>query len=445
MTSESKLVVPARTTPTWEVELLISGALVIALFQLPAMFELAFAKWSARSPSVHIPLVIYGYIYSKLVLFALLFTFVLHIAARANWVALVGVGSIYPDGPRWENHASGVIAKRMMKRLHLPMDEAIERADNRATLIFSYGILTAQLSVAILVISLIAIGISRVLALFMDERWTLLVAAAAFALPPMLVSTLDSIFGKRLPAGHWFSRFLERALTLASWVNGTRYAQPLLASLTTRVGGRRGGLVLALVLGLVLMATIVDTLSKVSDFSLLRSGMLTEQNRSTGAHAIHYAQSRKQSRRYSNAPYIPAEVVEGPYLRLFVPYAPERHDAMMLAQCVPSVAVDVDASVDPMAAMRATDQQERRAEAERMACFGRQLAITLDGLPLTGQRYERHRDAHSGHDGALAMIDVRNLTNGRHELAIARHPRAVNALRFNVDSPAPPDRIIFWK
>jgi hypothetical protein len=79
-----------------------------------------------------------------------------------------------------------------------------------------------------------------------------------------------------------------------------------------------------------------------------------------------------------------------------------------------------------------------------MACFARLLALRLDGTPLS-QRLERHRDPYSGQDGALAMIDVRALAPGRHELEIQRLPRAGNSLRLQPGPALPPDRIVFWR
>jgi hypothetical protein len=231
--SRAPLTVPSRTTPTWELELLISGALVIALFQLVDPLELAFAKWIALVPSSREPVVIYSYIYSKLVLFTLIGTFVLHIAARASWVALVGVHSVYPQGPRWENLSGGTITRRLMEKLSGSVDDAIERADNRATLVFGYGMLAAQLAFMILVFSLVVIALSGLLSWLIDERWALLVVGASMALPIALFTGLDRLFGKRLRAGGWAARQLERGMRWSVFMSTGHFTQPLLSLVTT--------------------------------------------------------------------------------------------------------------------------------------------------------------------------------------------------------------------
>ena len=53
---------PKRTTPTWDIELLISAALVISMFQLVEPLELWFGKWSALATPSREPVVVYSYL-----------------------------------------------------------------------------------------------------------------------------------------------------------------------------------------------------------------------------------------------------------------------------------------------------------------------------------------------------------------------------------------------
>ena len=110
------LQVPGRTTPTWEIELLISGALVFSLFSLREPLEWAMLRWLPVATDGWRMLLIYAYLYGKMVLYTLLLTFSVHLAARARWVALVGVHSVYPHGPRWENLSGGPAARRVARQ-----------------------------------------------------------------------------------------------------------------------------------------------------------------------------------------------------------------------------------------------------------------------------------------------------------------------------------------
>ena len=70
--------------------------------------------------------------------------------------------------------------------------------------------------------------------------------------------------------------------------------------------------------------------------------------------------------------------------------------------------------------------------------------MTLDGKPLNGLRYEIANDPRTDRPALLAMIDVRELPRGRHELRVARPPRADR--KPDKDHPDPGfDAIPFWR
>src|SRR4051794_24559506 len=88
--------VPAETTPTWEMELLISGATVFGLMQLPARLDAIFYDLFNRGSEQVASLLMPLWIYAKVALLTLIGTFVLHLVLRGLWVAMVGLDSVYP-------------------------------------------------------------------------------------------------------------------------------------------------------------------------------------------------------------------------------------------------------------------------------------------------------------------------------------------------------------
>src|SRR3954469_3070174 len=93
---------PRHTTPTWEVELLISGVAVFAMLQLPGWID---DRWFALRPRLDaswLDALIYIYIYAKSGVMVLAVTFVVHLLLRARWIALVGMHSVYPAGIDWD-------------------------------------------------------------------------------------------------------------------------------------------------------------------------------------------------------------------------------------------------------------------------------------------------------------------------------------------------------
>ena len=99
--------------------------------------------------------------------------------------------------------------------------------------------------------------------------------------------------------------------------------------------------------------------------------------------------------------------------------------------------------------MRATCRDANALEGEarataRLGCLSALHAISLDGQPLAGVRYEVASDPRTDRPALLAMVDIRDLPRGRHELRVARPPRP--DARQDPDNPDPGhDRILFWR
>jgi hypothetical protein len=141
----------------------------------------------------------------------------------------------------------------------------------------------------------------------------------------------------------------------------------------------------------------------------------------------HYDDQRDPARD-SVRPYVQSAVIIGPYLKLVVPYQPRRDEAAMRNQC---------------------GEQTRKLDGEalakaQLACLQDMHPVTLDGRTLTDLRYEIASDPRTDRPALLAMIDVRELPRGRHELRVARPPRADR--KPDKDHPDPGfDAIPFWR
>lgn len=87
---------PRHTTPTWEVELLISGLAVFAMLQLPSWLGDRFLALLPRFDSNWAGALNIVYMYLAVAAVILAVTFALHLLLRAHWIALVGMHSVYP-------------------------------------------------------------------------------------------------------------------------------------------------------------------------------------------------------------------------------------------------------------------------------------------------------------------------------------------------------------
>src|SRR5690606_12173259 len=119
----------------------------------------------------------------------------------------------------------------------------------------------------------------------------------------------------------------------------------------------------------------------------------------------------------------------GDWLRLFIPYFPQRHEPILHRECPQALASPAD---DAAAEIRAAQWRSR------LDCLARLHPVAIDGVPVTVP-FDAAEDPRMDQRGMLAMIPVADLARGRHELTVGRPPR-------DRDDPDPdPWRIPFWR
>lgn len=420
---------PGRTTPTWEMELLISGATIIGLLQLPSLLDGAFYQLFARSTEDVNKLLSPLWIYAKFSLVTLIATFILHLCLRGYWVALIGMNSVYPGGIRWGKLRMGPIARELAETPASEMPATIETADNRATRVFGIGFGLAMLMLLPATLVLTIILIALVVGVFSGHRVDAMVVFSylvpAVLLPWALATIVDRRWGARFAPGSASGRFLRRVLSFYGFLRFGGNNNPLLALFSSHEGQRRAGWTIMLIM-MPIFAFVIGQLlysSNVIDYG--RYDGLPDSDESTidGAQPAFYANQRGEGvGGRAPPPFIPDRVVRGPYLELFVPYLPRRINPVIAQQC-PEVAA-------PNAARTAG-----------LDCLRKLYDIRLDGQPI-GVGLEAATDARSGLRGSLAMVPVRELPPGRHEISVVevKPPRGSSD-----DEPQRRYRIPFWK
>jgi hypothetical protein len=443
---------PRRTTPTWEVELLIAGATVFALLQLPGLLDTWFYTYFPRFGRPMAELIIVPYVYAKSAAYALIATFVLHLSARGYWVALIGLRSVYPDGVRWDNLRWGPLYRHEIQARTPSAEDLIERADNRASVIFGYGIgfalvvIAPLLFVAIVTLATIVFQLLTLAYFPWQKVWYLLFAG--IFLPFMLAVSIDRWFGKKLAPDGLPARSYRAVLRTYLRAGMSSFSSYPTLMFMSRAGQKRGGAVLALGVALLAAISFVQLMVHEGDLSIGNYAGLEpgEPGSLRALRAANYADQRGADAA-APEPFIPSEIARGDYLRLFVPYRPARDSAAVEKQC------ELPQNIAPESiTLQAGDDELERALAERTAgdaarsarldCLARIYAVTLDSQPLPDLQFDLADDPASGLRGVLAMIRIADLAPGRHLLEIQRPPSPI----ATEHSPPPrPHRIVFWR
>lgn len=427
--------IPRRTTPTWDMELLISGASVFALFQLSGEIDQLVAWFEPRLGVEWAAFLGMMNVYGKGAVVTLAVTFALHLVLRARWIALVGMNSVFPGGIRWDRIKGGPIQIEVAKARIADMDAVIERADNLSTVVFAIGVAVAIgiIPPALTVIVLYAVGVAVGSALGTLAFFYIFVGLLTLVLLPFFVAAgIDKYRGDRLDRSRGLGRWIERALGIYAHIGFGRSGNVLITLLGSNVGEKRATVVVSLAMVVVMTLATVGPLMRAADVRLADWDWVPEDwvGDPRDLRAVHYADLRQPGLSGLNAPYLPSSVARGPWLRLVIPYDAVRHNEAIGRDC-PEAAPDDDAPAEAEFARRA----------RLLDCIASLHPLRLDGEPLSGIEFSFHTAA-DGMRGFAVMIDVRGLAPGRHVLEVGRPTIERDARR---DEPPQPYRIAFWR
>lgn len=417
---------PARTTPTWEMELLVSGGTTFGLLQLPPVLDRMFFH-AVNAASLDISeLLRLLYVYAKVALITLVLTFVVHLCLRGYWVALVGMDSVYRGGVRWDRLRMGPVARRVSHAMVPTMGSAVEAADNRATRAFGVGVGFAMVMLIPALLMLAGIGVAiaaRPLVGALDASLAFAVLMTVALGPWLLASLLDGEGRRALPAGSRRERWVAAAHRVYGAVGLGRHSNLPLAMFVSHEGRLRMAFVAVLVMVPVL-ALVVAPIASTD-----RSGWLDDPTfatpRTSGALPVFYADSGADRATPLPLPSIATRVASGPYLPVFVPFVPRRHMPALRRAC-PAVSWTWPASPG------ASDQGQRD-------CLRRLVDLRVDGRPVA-VAFEASVDPQTGQRGFLAMLPMRGVAPGRHELGLMAPVRGSTA-RDRIERV----RIPFWR
>ena len=432
---------PARTTPTWEIEILLSGASAFALFQAYDAVQKGLGDLVERVSPETAGLITALGTYLMAGVMALALGFIAHLTVRAFWAAAIGLHSIDPTGALTRTGTLGPVQRALVAGRWARMPQRIAELDDWATIVFAVSLGLAKMMIGLIVgfIAVYALG-SAVSALSNGTIDVFVAIMAAFVIllaPFLIATTVDGQYGKKnRPSPPWVAKIIAPYAAAGMTPEHNLGLQMMVHRVSSGQRSWKGVVLTSLITFVLLIVVMVfPVIERVGIGTLLRGEFpALLPGHPSAVRSVHYL-DRLPEGEVLRSPLIPSDVVRTPYLRLFVPYVPYWHDAI-LGRCIaPHEARDAAAGEDAKADWRL----EPARNADVLACVANAMPITLDGAPVTTPWVfvdERDDDRR----GFLIMIDVRALPPGRHELAI-RQPD--DAMREG--EPVVPWRIPFWR
>lgn len=427
--------VPQNYDRTWELELLISGAVAFTLLQLPGAADVAFDRLSPRLGEGLHRVMMFGYIYAKIILYALISTFIVHLAARAYWVGLVGLSSVFPRGIRWTELKYGPVTRDFYQEKLPTLQAQTAAVDRFCSILFSFAtiiVLTfVSSTVFVTTIGGLAWVISKNLLPGTSDLLVFYVLLSLLIVPMLVATFIDKHRGDRLGRRGrkglrgvvWWIYFTQMG-SLTATISNTLFSNLNRA--------RAVGLFYMAFVGLLGFFLIRDVFIRLDGNTLHSYQYLPEESGPSSVAYAYYEDRLPERFVDARRPTIQSDIIRDPYVRLFLPYFPRRHNILVEERC-PETA----------AALEATSGEERQAADQALlACLADLQPVTLNGTPLE-LRLHHYTRPDTGIRGMLAYIPVAELPQGENVLVVQAIPRSERD-RDPEDRPLPPHYIPFW-
>ncbi len=350
------------------------------------------------------------FIYIKLAVICLAITFLLDMCLRAYWVGLIGLDSVFPGGPKLDHMKYGPHFKsHLSKYMADNIDTLIERADNRATMVFGFGVGFALVMIVPTLLVAIALAMALLLSPFLGSKMAVWVALGVLVIPIMLLSLLpmllDKYVGTRIAAESMPGKTITGSYRLLNklGMDGTNNILIMYLYSQAKSFGKASFL-------FALGGMLIGALS-MADAPRLMS-VRAQSNVVNDMETADYANERGGNKEYAMRASIPAPRVTDGWLDVTIPI-PAEQPTNDLQQCQddhPKVVTE---------------------------CMKQNARIQLNNQPVKIiWQYQRSSD---GHPAALrTMINVHELPHGAQTLTIDYLPNSKKP------SDAWQERILFW-
>lgn len=406
--------------PTWELELLISGAVVFTLFRVPEILNREVSQALLVFPESLFLLVFLGVVYLQTAAYVLTASFIFHLAARAYWIGLIGLHSIFPQGVGWENVKTGPRLRETYRRQLPPTPVLIEKAGALCSGIFSFSF-----SIVLVILMsaagggvLFGIGLALQTLVFSEAEFQTVFYAVLGAVfgPFLALMTLDKLFAERNLSPRLES-LLRRGLDFYTRIFGSKLVNAIQLTFFSNVKRRYVYPIFYVIFFGSLMLTLVRVtfdlgVLEVSGFDHFPS----VRDDAVAQAAFYRDQARTDDARSAQRPSIQSDIVEEPYVKLFLPHTP-RHDDV-LAEVCPDLEPLRSESVVRLVPRDADYEPQLLEETRR--CLAAIWTVRLDDETLTDLDFEFHVRPSFQVRGLLTYLPTRALEPGRHVLRLER-------------------------
>ncbi|PIE89281.1 MAG: hypothetical protein CR997_12175 [Acidobacteria bacterium] len=408
----------------WELELVISGAVIVALFQLPKLLDDFYAnvEMHVSSDIYMAPFMLY-YI-GKLILYPLILTFILHFLLRGFWVGLLGLSYVFPNGVNWSKLDLPPLQERLYKRETLDLKSLMDRVDVLSSTLFSILFLLLIVFMWIGLLFVLSVFLSFMLksSILPSYSQNLLMTGSfyvllfLFTLPQSLAALIDKRFKKnKHPLGKAtkLGKLVFSIYKVSYWLSLGFLCMPILLVFRSNLekGKAMFGFFALVMLFPIIFATSFFLSKGIVSFDSYQ--YFPKKNNEGYLMTRHYDNLRPPGQSF-RVPTIQADIIQDPYLKLFIPFSAKRDNTLMQEQCP---------ELEPYRAdgfhwlFSNTDENRNQSVID---CIVRLFELELNGETLKDVEYMFYTHPQTGVKGILAHIDMDRARKGKNLLVITK-------------------------
>ncbi|MEM8967983.1 MAG: hypothetical protein AAGE93_16310 [Bacteroidota bacterium] len=417
---------------SWEMELLISGFVLVLLLPIP---ELLWQQGRLILTSMNVGVVqqlfsvalVIGLFGSRI----LIVNLIIYLFLRGFWIGIVGLISAFPKGIDWPRTSYQESYQQYLERKTPKVETYVDRLNKITSSVFSFSFLLVFLITAalfaLLPVILTIILVNTVISDLSDTYWVNQVAdvviPALFAIyfglsTVFLIDFLTLGLIKRIRWQPFVKLYFPlyrffRLLTLAPLYT------PIYYTLISNVPKRVIASVLISYLAIFFFFT---------NFSYSEEIFIPNQDGAFRLHYRHY-EDKLEASSLALLPLIPSEYVEHSHLRLFLPYLVSDNDS--LQQVCPEVetfresgfttSMQVTFGFSPPDTLQSnspSDNEENVVAA--LNCLANVYQIYVDDSLYQPATFYFYRRAENNQPGLLTYLPVASLPSGPHQLTVKK-------------------------
>jgi len=416
----------------WEMELLLSGFVLVLLLPLPDLIRQWGNIWLTKmNVSVLQQLLTIVFIIGLFGSRILIINLVIYLILRGFWIGIVGLTSAFPKGINWPNISYQSPYQEYLKRKTSDTESYVGVLNKISSSVFSFSFLLVFLIIAfftsLIPIIIIAVLVTTSLADLSDTHW--LSRVASLIVPTLfliyvglaLIFLIDFLTLGLIKRIRW-RPFIKLYFPLYRFFRGLTLAPlytPIYYTLISNVPKRT----IAFVLTSYLLVSLF-----VTNFSYSEEIFYPNQESAYRLLNEHYEDQREEPSSVL-VPLIPSEYVAHDHLRLFLPYLVSDNDS--LRQACPEVEIfresgfttdmSVSLSFSPPDTTQADSFSDREKNvAAALRCLAGLYQISIDDAPVQPPVLYFYRREINDQPGLLTYLPIASLSDGPHQLTIRK-------------------------